>query len=203
MIKQEFNVIHTINLWTREDRKELILKEAVKQGVGLVFWEGEVVKTNPKLGICRSFKRIVQYAKDNNLERVAIAEDDMQFFGETPGAWKYFVDTIPDDYDLYLSGYYACDLVEGNRIMAPFSGMTLLFVHQRFYDFFLTGISDDCHIDRELGKHAADYKILFCDQVVAEQTGSRSDNVKTTVGLAGYRSFLKGRKIFGDVSLDI
>lgn len=199
MIKQEFNIVHCINLWSRSERMEGFIKEAEREGFGVIFWEGEVVKSNPKLGINRSFKRIVQYAKDNNLARVAIAEDDCRFFGEG-GAWKYFVDSLPDDYDFYSSGYYACDLVEGNRIMQPFSGMTLFFINQRFYDFFLS-LPDDCHIDRELGKHAPDYKILFCDCICAEQDGSRSDNVKTTVGLAGYRSFLKGRKIFGDVEL--
>lgn len=196
---QEHNIVHVLNLFSRPERLEGFLKEADEQHFGVRVWEGEAIKSNPKMGICRSMKRIVQYAKDNNLEKICIAEDDARAFA--PGAWKYFVDNIPKEpWDMYLSCYYACDLVEGNRIMQPFSGMTLFFVHRNFYDFFLS-LPDNCHVDRELGKHAADYKILFSEEICFEQNGSFSDNVKTTVGLQGYRSFLKGRKIFGDVEL--
>lgn len=194
----EYNLINIINLETRPERLEGFLKEADFQGFGVRVWEGEVVKYNAKMGICRSHKRIVQYAKDNNLKWVAIAEDDCRFFGEQPGAWKYFVDNMPEDWDLWLAMYYACDKIEGNRIMDSFSGMTLFFVNQRFYDVFLS-IPDDSHIDRELGKHADQYKFIVCDQVCAEQDGSRSDNTKTTTN---YRPFLVGRKIFGDVKID-
>jgi hypothetical protein len=199
MIKQEFNIVHCINLFSRPERREGFLKEAEAQNFGVIFWEGEVVKSNPKIGICRSHKRIIQYAKDNNLEKICVAEDDARAMA--PGAWKYFVDNIPKEpWDLYSSMFYCCDVVEGNRIMAPFSGLTLYFVHRNFYDFYLS-LPDDCHLDRELGKHAQDYKIFFAEEICFEQDGSRSDNTKTTVGLQGYRSFLKGRKIFGDVEL--
>ncbi len=195
---REYNIVHVINCDHRPERLARFLKEADEQGFGVMVTVGEVIPHNAKMGICRSHKKIVQYAKDNNMPMVAIAEDDCRMMGGV-GAWKYFVDNMPDDFDLYLSMYYSCEKIEGNRIMAPFSAMTLYFVSARFYDFFLTGIPDDCHLDRELGKHAEHFKFLFCDLVCAEQDGSRSDNSKTT---CNYRPFLKGRKIFGDVKID-
>lgn len=136
----------------------------------------------------------------NYTERKEWFVSQIELAKKEPTAWQYFLDNIPDDFDIFLGMWYACDLVEGNRIMQPFSGMTLYVVNQRFYDFYLS-LPESIHIDRELGKHAEQFKILFADQIVCEQDGSYSSNVRTTVGLAGYRSYLKGRKIFGDVEL--
>lgn len=194
---QEHNIINVINLESRPERLEGFLKEAYFQGFGVKVWQGEVVPYNAKMGICRSHKRIVQYAKDNELKWTCIAEDDCRFFGDSRGAWKYFVDNMPNDYDLFLGMVYVADVVD-NRITSVFSGMTIYFVNSRFYDFFLS-IPDDVHIDRHLGLTANIHKYMVSDQYIAEQDGSKSDNTKTT---CNYRPFLKGRKIFGDVKID-
>ena len=195
---QEINIINVINLESRPERLEGFLKESEKQGFGVRVWQGEVVPYNAKMGICRSHKRIVQYAKDNGLKWTCIAEDDCRMFGEQKGAWKYFVDNMPNDFDLYLGMVYVADLVD-NRITSRFSSLTIYFVHQRFYDFFLS-IIDDCHLDRELGATSDIHKYIVCDQVIAEQDGSKSDNSQMT---CDYRPYLirQGRKIFGDVEL--
>ena len=230
----EHNIINVINLESRPERLGQFHQESLQQKFGYRVWPGIVFKGDPKRGINLAHRQIVQFAKDNYMPFIIIAEDDILFMSKVreyetkikqlkekdanyaerkdyllsqielakkePTAWQYFLDNIPEDCDIFLGMWYACDLVEGNRIMDAFSGMTLYLIRERFYDFFL-GLPESIHIDRELGKHANQFKILFADQIVCEQDGSYSSNVKTTVGLAGYRSFLKGRKIFGDVEL--
>lgn len=189
-------MINVINLPERELRLQQFLKEADEQGFGVRVWPGIIRFGNNKHGINLAHRQIVQYAKDNNLASVCIAEDDCRFFA--PGAWKYFLSKKPDDFDIYFSMYYACDKPVDGRIMDIFSGMTMYIVSQRFYDVFLSA-SNDCHIDREmLGPIAKDYKFMVCDQVVCEQDGSRSDNTQVATN---YRGWLVGRKIFGDIPI--
>ncbi len=194
----EYNIINTINLEHRTDRLSLFHQQSIEQGFGYRVWPGIIVKHNNKMGINRAHKQIVQYAKDNLLPYVCIAEDDCRFMAE--GAWKYYLSQIPERYDIYFAMYYVADSIEGNRITGVFSGMTLYTVHHSFYDTFLS-LNDNCHIDREmLGGIAKDCQFLFCDKVVAEQIGGKSDNTKTSID--SYRPFLVGRKIFGDVKMD-
>lgn len=196
---REYNIINVINLPERTDRLEGFLKESDREGFGVRVWEGMIIRGNNKMAINKSHKQIVQYAKDNGLLSVTIAEDDCRMFGDG-GAWKYYLSQIPEQYDIFFSMYYAADSIEGNRITGNFSGMTLYTVHNSFYDVFLSR-PDDIHIDRNmLGDIAKDYKFIFCDKVIAEQCGGKSNNTQTTV--ASYRPFLVGRKIFGDVKID-
>lgn len=194
---REHNIINVISLEHRELRLQQFHEQSMEQGFGYRVWPGIVVRGNNKQGINLAHRQIVQYAKDNNLPYVCIAEDDCRFFA--PGAWKYFLEKKPDDFDIYFSMYYACDTMVKDRIMDVFSGMTMYIVSQRFYDVFLSA-PNDCHIDREmLGPIAKNYLFMVCDQVVCEQDGSRSDNTQTSMN---YRPFLKGRKIFGDIPMD-
>ena len=88
-----------------------------------------------------------------------------------------------------------------DRSAQDYVGLFGYSTNGRFYDAFLS-LPDNAHIDREmLGPVAKHYKFIFCDQVVCEQDGSKSDNTKTTVG--SYRPFLEGRKIFGDINLGV
>lgn len=182
----------------RELRLQQFHQQSIEQGFGYRVWPGIFCRGNNKQGINLAHRQIVQYAKDNNLPYVCISEDDCRFMA--PGAWRYFLENTPADFDIYLSMYYACDLVEGNRIMTLFSGMTMYIVHSRFYETFLS-LPNDCHIDRDmLGRVADQYKFMVCDQVVCEQDGSKSDNTHCTIG--SYRSYLVGRKIYGDVKMN-
>lgn len=195
----EHNIINVINLEHRDLRLQQFHEESIVQGFGYRTWPGIIIKGNNRHAINLAHRQIVQYAQDHNLKYVAIAEDDCRFFA--PGAWKYFMEKMPDDFDIYFSMYYAADSVSENRITGLFSGMTMYIVHKRFYETFLS-LPNNVHIDREmLGPVADQYKFIFCDQVVCEQDGSQSDNTKTTSG-KGYRAFLRGRKIFGDINVD-
>lgn len=180
-----------IHLWHREDREQSIRKEAKEQGFYLRFWTGEEFRMDRKKGVCMSHKKIVQDAKDCGYKQVLIMEDDCCFFGL--GAWDYFLEHIPDDYDIYFAMIYVGNIDKDNRITNVFSGMTMYVVNERFYDFFLS-LPDSCHIDRELGLYSNRFKFLVCDKFICYQDGSRSDNNMMT---CDYSSYLAGRKIYG------
>lgn len=186
----------TLNILTtvkRQDRYDELQPELKKQGITDVeYWYGEVFKHSIKKGICRGHKKIVQHAKENNLPFIIIAENDIKFCGEEKGAWQYFLDNIPNDYDIYSALCYSGTIKE-NRIVSQASGFTTLYiVNQRFYDFFLS-IPDDCHIDRELSKYWEQFKLLVSPKVAVIQSGSFSDNSKRK---CDYSSYLEGRDIY-------
>jgi len=195
---QEYNIINTINLEHRTDRLEHFHQQSLEQKFGYRVWPGIICKGDNKRGVNLAHRQIVQYAKDNNLERVCIGEDDLKFFNEKLGAWQYFLDNIPTDYDTYHAQIYVGEITN-NRITSVFSGMTLYFINYRFYDFFLS-LPESIHIDRELGLYANQFKFMVCPEFVCEQIAGKSDNTRTYTPT--YRPFLKGRKIFGDIKID-
>lgn len=185
-------IVHVINLESRTVRMEQFHQESIQQGFEYVRHEGEVFRHDRKQGVCRSHKAIVRQAKENGDEMVIVCEDDCRWFGK--GAFDYFISKIPEDFDLFLTMAYVAELDADNRIKGVFSGLTCYIVHSRFYDFYLS-LPDSCHLDRELGLYAKDYKFIVCDQFTAEQDGSRSDN---TMMQCDYRPYLQGRKLFNN-----
>lgn len=130
----------------RKQRYDTLMKELKTQGIeNYWIWAG-VEDKFPHTGISRAFKRIVKYAKDNNLEMVAIAEDDIRFSHRD--SWKYFLENVPSYFDLYLSSFYSGLITFDNRI-EDFRGMTLLIVHSKFYDKFLDA-NEETNIDHAL-----------------------------------------------------
>lgn len=195
-------IVHCINLDKREDRLLAIAKEAKQQGFALMLWNGidEPERRYTKRAICQSHKRIVQYAKDNKLPYCVIAEDDIEFFA--PGAFDYYIENIPDDYDLYCGTIFHGEVCpDTNRILNGMSAtMTLYTVHSRFYNFILNEIPDDCHIDRFLGGFAFKYKYYVPPMLVCTQRQGYSDNLKQkTSDYNVYIEMLQSRgiKIFG------
>lgn len=119
----------------RQQRYDTLMKELASQNItDYWIWAG-IENKYPVCGVSRAFKRIVQYAKDNNLERVCIGEDDLKF--TAPGAWKYFLDNIPSYFDMYMASFYSGVITFDNRV-EKFRGMTLIVVHNKFYDKFLS-----------------------------------------------------------------
>lgn len=110
-------------------------------------WDGIIVKGLPHTGISKSHKQIIQHAKDNGLNLCFIAEDDFKL--TSPGSWRYFIDNIPDDFDIYLAGVSAGSVEEGNTVGGNWSGLFLYVVHHRFYDMFLS-VPEEFNIDRWL-----------------------------------------------------
>jgi hypothetical protein len=177
-------MVHCINLEHRQDRRKAFTNESIVQGFDVSFWNGIYDRKNPKRGICKSHKQIVQFAKDEKLEKVTIAEDDCKFSDR--GAFDYYIKRMPQDFDLYLGMVYVAGM-NGNLITNGMSGShTLYTVHERFYDFYLS-IPDDVHIDRHLGGVAFEHKYLVCLPMVCTQTnGLYSDNLKRPMSYEKY-----------------
>lgn len=184
-------ILNCIHLSKRTDRYSTLVEQMHQQGIDYRLWEGEVVSRSRKTGICRSHKKIVQWAKENNEPYVIIAEDDIRFFGL--GAWDFYINNMPEDFDMYFGMIYVGLINEENRITTVCSGMTLYTVHQKFYDTFLS-IPDDSHIDRASTAFFNTNKLIVCNPFVCEQDGSFSDN---SFRKCDYRPLLRGRKLFG------
>lgn len=190
--------VHVINLDKREDRLLCIAKEAKAQGFAIMLWNGIDAprRVDTKKAICLSHKKIVAFAKANKLPYILIAEDDLFFYGHENNAFKYFMDNIPGDYDLYCATIYNGEVDEENRIKNGMSGtMTLYMVNQRFYDVILNDVADDSHIDRSLGQLAHKYRYFVPPLLVAGQRQGYSDNLKSKT--SDYEVYMKDRKIFG------
>jgi hypothetical protein len=191
------NIVHFINLKHRTDRLEKAEQEFKEQGIESNRWEGIIYGetfTERRKGVNAAHRQIVQYAKDNKLPYIIIAEDDIRFFqGES---WKFYLDNMPKSFDIYLGMIYT-GKIENNRLASAASGFILYTVHERFYDTFLS-CPVDKHIDRELTNNFNKYEFMVCPEFVCEQRLSKSDNSGQTVDL---RKLLEGRKIFGNPKL--
>jgi len=167
--------LHILHPKSRSDRYLLLMEELIEQGIEdhRLFDNpiGQSMRDRRKL-ISSGHKKIVQYAKDCGFKKVIIAENDLKFFG--PGAWKYYLENTPEDYDIYFGMIYDGQ-IENNRVVSKASGFTLYTVHERFYDAFL-GINSDSHIDLAITSQHAQYKFMVCDPMVCEQNDTQSDN---------------------------
>lgn len=117
------------------------------------IWPG-ILKSIPVAGISKAHKQIVQWAKDNKLPDVCIMEDDVAFYDKN--GFNSFVSEKPEDYDIYITGISG-GTADKVGIIKGFTGMSLYFVHERFYDTFLA-VPETKNIDSALsglGKYIA------------------------------------------------
>ena len=179
--------LHIINLKHRSDRLYLLKEELAFQEItNYKLWKGILDTQGPKVGIAKAHKQIVKWAKKLNLESIVIAEDDIIFTDK--GAYNYFIEHTPLEYDLYLGGIYYGH-IENDRSVPDFSGLTLYRIHKRFYDKFLS-CDDLGDLDRQL---AAKGKFIVCDPFVVKQRVGFSDNILKYID---YDLYLEGRKFF-------
>lgn len=175
----------------RQENVLSIAAQSKRFGFSVRFWEGNTDETVFRCGnISRAFKQIVRYAKENNLTMVTIMEDDGLF--TSPNAWQYYNDNLPDDFDLYLGGIYAGQLQE-NRIVNGYSGNTLVTVHSRFYDFFLSASEDPLglgqgHLDRWLGNFCFEKKYFVTLPFVVKQQAGYSENHRSVKNYDAYEA---------------
>lgn len=155
----------------REERLLSIVRQSKDHGFAVRFWEGEHEKIAKK-GISRAFKKVIRWAKENNLPEVIIAEDDMVL--TAPGAWQYYLDNKPADFDIYLGGIYSGDM-DGNRIINGYSGHTLVTVSNKIYDLILSH-DEYGDIDRWMGTFCIERKYIVCLPFVCKQIEGYSDN---------------------------
>jgi hypothetical protein len=171
----------------RSERLNRLHSELSAHGIeNFKLWEG-VHTHSIKQSINLAHKQIVEYAKLSEFSEVIIAEDDIKF--SAPGAWKYFLDKKPDDYDLYLGGIFLGQPSE-NGIVSEFTGLTLYSIHSRFYDKFLS-LPDDDHIDRLLSGMG---RFIVCQPFVATQYDGISSN---TGKFESYGYLQRDRDFFG------
>lgn len=172
-------------------RYELLMEELKTQGISdYKIWDGIYNPDNTKQAIHLGHRQIVQYAKDNNLPRVVISEDDIRF--THPNSYNYFLSQIPESYDLFCGLVYSAEM-QGDRVMNGASGiMTLFVVNERFYDFFLS-MDTNNHVDREAGLTAFKHEYYVCQPMMVEQRGGYSHNLRQQMF---YDTYLEGKKLY-------
>lgn len=165
------NKVHIIHNSDRLDRYKVLMLELEKQGIKeYELFPSVYDSIAPYYGINKAHKNVIQYAKDNGLESIIVAEDDVKFFGL--GAFDYWVANRPKDFDVWLAGIYLGEI--SNGITERFTGLTLYECHSRFYDTFLS-LDEYEHIDIAMA-----YKGLFkvCEPFIVRQHNGFSDNEK-------------------------
>ena len=158
------NIIHDIR--RTEKYAPLIFELKWQKIYPFVIHHATVLKHSVVESINASHKKIVRAAKEAGSPYVIIAEDDVMFTDS--GAWQYYLDNMPQSFDLYLGCTY----------VKPFSlnkvaGFQLYTVHEKFYDTFLEAPDKD-HIDIAMNYLGGDYHI--CIPVVALQRPGYSAN---------------------------
>lgn len=190
-------IVHCLTLSHIDDRILSVSREAMRQGFGLYFHEAFYAeeRKDTATAITRGHKKIVQFAKDNKLPYIIVCEDDIFFYGDDNKAFQYFIDNTPPSYDLYM-GVVLHGEIKENRVMNGMSGShTLIKIHERFYNFILNEMPDNCYQDRYLGGHAHRFEYYTCPLVVCNQKPGYSYNRK--VIHTGYDVYLEGRAVYG------
>ena len=146
------NIIHCQN---NPQRLPILLNELAEQNItDYDIWDGIQDIYSVVRSINQSHKQIIKYAKLANWEEVLIMEDDIRFCGH--GAFNYFLENKPKDFDLYIGGIYLGEPDQNNKV-SYFTGMHCYIVSQKFYDIFLSTNPNE-HIDIAL-KGLGDYYV--------------------------------------------
>jgi len=161
---------HIIHDSTRADRWDILKKEIDQEELDYQLWEAEKVPKKPHVGIMRSHKKIVRWAREKGLPEVLIMEDDIKFCDK--GAFKYYLDKKPAVFDLYLGGVYSGEVRDG--IVKDFSAMHLYIIHEMFYNRFLEAPENN-HIDRGMANQGL---FVVCEPFAAIQHEGYSDNAR-------------------------
>lgn len=186
------NNLQIIHLGHRFDREALLIKELEAQCiVDYTIWPG-IIENVPFKGVSKAHKQIVEWAMKKGLSHVTIAEDDICFTDR--GAYDYFIQNEPNDYDLYLGGITHGIKNERNEVF-DFSGLTLYRVKQTFYRTFLS-VSDNGNIDRMLNNKG---RYIVCNPFVVKQHDGYSDNLKREMK---YGVYYQGRAFFRNPHVD-
>lgn len=177
-----------LNIITLEQRRESIEKEMQRCGIDAKYWPA-ITDGDVKQNISRAHKQIIADAKQKGLPYVLIGEDDMRFYGLQ--AFQYFLDNMPEYFDLYLSSYYTGN-VEPDGTIKNFRGLTMYAVSQKYYDTFLRQ-PETMHLDAALS--LAGGRFVVCDKFVCYQEPGYSFQRKR---MANDNSRLKGKPIYSD-----
>ena len=80
--------LHISHLKHRIDRLQLLNNQLFEQNIDYYrLWDGILDEENPKRRIAKAHKQIIEWADNQNLPSIIIAEDDIKF--TAPGAFEY------------------------------------------------------------------------------------------------------------------
>lgn len=168
----------------RYERYEPLMNEINRQGIDDYEIFPCIIRPNVVESINASHKMLVRMAMERGDKYACIAEDDLWFPADD--GWKYFLDNMPDEFDLYLAATY-CIPVSNNII----TGFHLYVVHEKFYETFLS-VPDNDHIDTTMNNIKGDWH--FCYPFAALQRPAWSSNSKTEVN---YNKILREQDVYG------
>lgn len=86
-----------------------------------------------RTAISIAHKNVVEWAANEGVEEICIAEDDVWFPSED--GWNYYLKNKPEEYDLYLAGITRGEIK--NNITKRYTGQFCYFIHERYYETFL------------------------------------------------------------------
>lgn len=180
----EHTCINVIYDNRQSDDYQRLLDEFKAQGIkDYYFWDAIVNKDSVVSSINASHKMIVRWAKGNRKPFAIIAEQDLHF--TCSGAWQYFLDNIPEQYDLYLACTYIPP-ISNNQVC----GFHLYSISEQFYNKFLD-TPDNVHIDTYMNELGGTYK--FCYPFPALQRSGWSFNNKA---ICDYNKVLRPEDIW-------
>lgn len=163
-------IVNIINLPKRTDRREHIINQMNDQRAEFVIHDG-VLHRKSFTGCSLAHKKIIRQAQKDKLPICCICEDDTEF--SDSNSLKYFFNTIPSIFSLYLGCIYHGEIRPDNTVR-DFSSLTLYIVHESFYAKFLS-VPENMHLDRGL---AGLGKFVVCNPFVCKQIDGYSDNSK-------------------------
>lgn len=181
------NIIHRIE---EQQRLGNLMKELNEQGItNYEFWDGVHDVRSTYAGINKAHKQIVKAAKNNNLDKVLIFENDIKFTDK--GAFDYYISNEPEDYDIYLGSIFLGQIRNG--IAERFTALTCYIVHSRFYDTFLS-VPDDMHLDHAL---AGLGKYVVCEPFICTQYNGWSYNSQKH---CNYDIIFENKKLYRNIA---
>ncbi len=136
-----------ISLIEQEQRRKQTIKECNKIGLPVKFFLTELHPQGGVEGCKDSHKKVIQYAKNNNLEYILVIEDDIVFDMNSIQNMKPI--HIPKFFDMFYLGYHINRGHRvGDQILQIQSGLTThaYIMKNTVYDIFLNYIDQEWNI---------------------------------------------------------
>lgn len=185
------DIINIIYDERQSDDYARLLEEFIGQSIipKYKFWNCIINKDSVVKSINASHKMIVNWAKDNKMDYVVIAEQDLHF--SCPTSWEYFLRNKPFNYDIYLACSYIKNSIPNTEVLENLiCGFHLYILNSCYFDTFLS-VPDDQHIDTAVGDLKGNF--VFCKPFPALQRVGFSANNKTIVN---YNAILQPEDIY-------
>jgi GR25 family glycosyltransferase involved in LPS biosynthesis len=107
-----FSEIHCINLEKRNDRWKECEIEFKKHNLKVTrfsAFDGKTLSpilglTSGQVGAIYSHAKLIEYAKDQNLNNILILEDDVEFHANTNQMFFNYLEELPNDWDMLFFG---------------------------------------------------------------------------------------------------